>query len=295
MEQASRAELASQGELQLPLAISASELQEDCGTLLRATIAAGGIAAELLKHQPGGELNADTSARGWLRYYQQLHRTHAVLVNHGQVDGSGQGTHGLAIADALSDAGADVPVAVTMSDGSTRFVFPKSYHALRWLDALDLELQVIAREVAALRADGNVRAAGAIASGTLLQSYGVRLWAWIITHRDCDLPFEDDVASPKPPKWTTKLTVEDLLRLFEGHREVNRSRLDLIGRAFPADPSSSSRLPLSGLLGSYANEHNLRMPQVLRRTSLGSIYAQTVAASQSARESREAAKRESGS
>jgi hypothetical protein len=216
-----------------------------------------------------------------------------VLVGHGSA-GSGHSRRDAEIEQVLAAAGADEPVAVQCSDGVLRFVHPKSFHALRWLDALDAEMAVVARQIAVARQTETPQQAVVIASGLLVESMAVRLWAWILTHREPGLPFDDDQASPNPPKWTRTISPEDLLSLCRAHAEANRRRLEIMAKAFPSDPSSPSRLPLSGLLSSFASEHDYPTRQVLRHTTLGAIFAQTVSAAQSAREANERMQRERG-
>lgn len=271
--------------------LTAAELQRECDALLRAVVSEGGDRAKLEAHAPGGAENPARGARGWLRYYQQLHRAHAVLVGHGAAESGGRHV-GARVADVIAAAGAEEPERVTLSDGTVVHVYPKSYHALRWLDALDVELQIAGQQVGAARQRGGVRDPAVIASGALLSSLGVRLWAWILTHPEPGLPFGEDDTNPAPPGWTEQLAPADLLMLLGAHTAVNRERLALIGQLFPTDGPSGTRLPLSGLLGVYANEHDLPMRTVLRHTSLGAVFAQTTVAAQAAREATERAKRE---
>lgn len=271
--------------------LTAADLQRECEALLRAVVSEGGDRAALEQHAPGAIENPAQGARGWLRFYQQLHRAHAVLVGHGAAESGGRGQ--AEIADVIAAAGAEEPESVTLSDGTVRQVYPKSFHALRWLDALDVEMQLAGQQVATARERGGVRDPAVVAAGALLSSLGVRLWAWILSHPEPGVPFKEADTDPTPPEWTERLTPEDLLAVLAAHSKVNRERLAMIGRMFPADGSSGTRLPLSGLLGVYANEHDLPMRSVLRHTSLGAIFAQTTVAAQASREATERAKRDS--
>ena len=186
----------------------------------------------------------------------------------------------------LADALASVPRAITLSGADApRAVYPKSYHALRYCDALDHALQGVSAAAAALEA-ADVAELQALAP--LTESLAVRLWAWIITHPAPDLPF-DDMLSPEPPAWTRVLTPDDLLTLLQAHFEVNRRRIARIAQLFPGDRERESRLALSGFLGTIAQELGHRPFDVLRRWTLGEAFAQAVVASQASREARTAA------
>lgn len=257
-------------------------LRERCQHLRRSLTARGTDASECAAYWPGGAENPTRDRGAWVHCYANLVGMLRVADLHaapGRADG--------AIAAAL----AAEPASVTLSDGTVRTVQPKSYHALRWLDTLDHTVQGWAGLMASLRPDAPEELK-ALALAPLAESLAVRLWAWVITEGLPDapaaLPFDED-AAPAPPAWTSRLTPEDLLTLARAHAEVNGHRLRIIAEAFPSDRTGGSRLPLSGFLGTAAQELGQRPATLLRQWSLGEVFAQAIAAAQAAREARESA------
>lgn len=182
---------------------------------------------------------------------------------------------------ALALAGDGHPLTLSAPDMPTA-VYPKSYHALRFCESLDVALR---RVVASAE---QLEALDVQALAPLAESLAVRLWAWILTHPEPGLPF-DETAAPEPPAWTTRLTPDDLLRLLAAHLEVNRIRITRIAQLFPGEAATESRLSLAGFLGTIAQELGHRPFDVLRRWSLGEAFAQAVVAAQASREARAAA------
>lgn len=180
---------------------------------------------------------------------------------------------------ALAAALVNAPVPVRLSLEGRWAVYPKSYHALRWCDALDGAVRDV---VATLEATPDAELA---AFAHLNESLAVRLWAWILTCREPGLPFDEGTPGD-PPDWTQQLTPEDLVALVQAHLEVNRTRIQLIAQLFPPERAAESRLSLSGFLGTVAQELGHRPSDVLTRWSLGEAFAQAVVASQSAQEAR---------
>jgi hypothetical protein len=185
-----------------------------------------------------------------------------------------------ALDHAVADALAAVPERVRCDDGEERGVHPKSYHALRWLDSLDRQLSLVLAEAA--REVETTADVAVDALSPLAESLCVRLWAWVLTERGPGLPFEDDDA-PEPPDWTQRLTPGDLIRFAEAHVRVNHKRNALIASAFPGE-KGESRLSLAGFLGTVANDLHTRPFDLLRRWSLGELFAQRVTAAHAQRE-----------
>jgi hypothetical protein len=187
-----------------------------------------------------------------------------------------------AVAAALS--GSPVPVqlseAAALASGPTA-VYPKSYHALRYLDALDAAL----REVVALAQ--SLDDAEVHAQALIVETAAVRVWAWILTHPAPGLPFEEVARDVTPPAWTGHLMPDDLVRLLEAHVEVNHARIRWIAQLFPPERERESRLNLGGFLGTVAQELKQRPFEVMRNWSLVEAFAQAATASQAAREARQ--------
>jgi len=108
----------------------------------------------------------------------------------------------------------------------------------------------------------------------------VRLWVWVLTHPGCGVPWDGDDAPLDPPAWTLDLLPEDLLLIDRAHRLVNAERLRIMTAAFPAaeDGGPPSRLALGGFLAGYAHEHGVQPATLVRRWSLGEVFAASIAA-----------------
>lgn len=257
-------------------------LEERCRALRGTLRARGESDADLDALAPGGARNQISDPFGAkLRWYALLEGRLA-FVEWKQDEERRRAEH--ALAAALSNE----PEAVTLSDGQPVAVYPKSYHALAWCDALDRALADAAQKAATL---ADLEVATAV---PLVTSLATRLWAWILTCREPGLPF-DEGAPPEPPEWTLALTPEDLLALLRAHVQVNRERIALVSSLFPPDREAASRLSLSGFLGTVAQELGHRPSDVLRRWSLGEAFAQAVVSAQAAREARQRAEDEAAS
>lgn len=252
---------------------SGATITERC-RVLRGTLHARGLPdAELDALAPGGSLNQTTDPLGAVVVWFGLLRGRWELSEHLQQEKAARAE--AALAAALVNA----PVPVALSIPEKHAVYPKSYHALRWCDALDGAL----RDVVAAAQEAEDVEVQALA--LLSESLAVRLWAWILTSPDPWLPF-DEGAPADPPAWTMQLTPEDLIALVKAHLAVNRSRIQLVASLFPAEQQQESRLSLAGFLGTVAQELGHRPSDVLTRWSLGEVFAQAVTASQAAREAR---------
>jgi len=266
-----------------PAPWTTSDLQRRCRELRRA-LQARLLASEteIADYWPGGSINHEPSSRGkWTYCYANLVR---LMGRAEQRDADG-------LVDAMVAASlANAAQRVVLASGQAMSVLPKSYHALRWLDALDSSLLGVLEKAQSAGED----AADVIRlTVPLLESLAVQLWAWVITTGMGDepaaLPFAEDDA-PTPPEWTRTLAPEDLLVLAQAHLAVNGRRLRVIAEAFPSDTTSQSRLSLSGFLGTMAQELGVRPAELMRRWSLGEVFAQAVTRAQAAREAQAAAK-----
>jgi len=268
---------------------TAADLRRRCGDLRRAVVRARvADEDEVARYWPGGAVNTETHRLGrWVFCYANLIR---LMGRTEQRDADARVD--AAVASALSAE----PMRVTLSNGTAVAVYPKSYHALRWLDSLDRSVRDLVGLAATAQVDTS-DAIKALALAPLVESLAVRLWAWVLTEGSADapaaLPF-DEATTPEPPAWTSMLAPEDLLLLARAHVEVNGRRLRIISDAFPSETSSASRLSLSGFLGTAAQELGQRPATLLREWSLGEVFAQAVTGAQAHREARESAERKAG-
>lgn len=256
------------------------EVTERCRILTDTLRARGEPDTALAACAPGGERNAATDPLGAAITWYSLLRGRLAFLDW-QEEAERERAHA-ALAAALTNA----PIPVECSDGITRAVHPKSYHALAWCDALDRALEDVRGKAQRLE-DLEMRA-----MEPLLQSLAVRVWAWILTHEGPELPFREGDPND-PPEWTEHLTPNDILALLKAHFTVNRERIALVARLFPSEKESESKLSLSGFLATTAQELHQRPSEVLTRWSLGEVFAQAVTAAQAAREGRQRAERES--
>ena len=257
---------------------SAPGLEARCDAL-RASCLARGVAEPLvLAVWPGGSDNAVTDDLGkWVVCYGNLMALFRMAEERHGVDRE-------QLNATLAAALAREPASVRLASGRRIGVYPKSYHALRFLDMLDTSMLDAARMI------HEAEEMGASISYPLVESLATRLWVWILTHEEPGLPF-DEAKAAEPPEWTKSLEAADLITIADAHRHVNGTRCELIARAFPSDPrSAESRLSLAGFLGASAQEMGVPASDLIRRFSLGELFAQSVAAGQAAREARAAAK-----
>lgn len=239
-------------------------------------------AEEIEAYWPGGKVNNEADGHGkWIFCYANMIRL------LGKREPSLElATSGNAMAGALASEAA----IVKFEDGAERPVYPKSFHALRWLDTLDVAVRDVVDAIAEYGQDPEFL--NALAVTPLLESVAVRTWAWVLTTGDSEstaaLPF-DDAQPLDPPAWTKTITGRDILALLKAHVTVNAEQLRIIAAAFPAEPNSESRLSLGGFLGTAAQELGVRPAQLLRRFSLAEVFAMSVASAQASREARERA------
>jgi hypothetical protein len=266
---------------QVELGWSESAIVERCRVLRRTLDARRVPAPELDAMAPGGASNQVTDTFGAAVTWWALLRARWEQEEAKRQDEEQRAEAAVAAALAAEPAPVELDAA-----GAPRYVHPKSYHALRFLDALGNAL----RDVVVAAPDHPDVEVQALAA--LTESLAVRLWAWILTHAGPGLPF-DEGAEVDPPEWTKLLSPADIGRLFEAHWRVNRERVVLIAQLFPPERSVESRLSVAGFLGTVAQELGHRPFSVLRQWSMGEAFAQAVVAAQSAREGREAAERES--
>ncbi len=265
---------------QLEAGWTVDTITERCRVLSGSLRARGVTGPELEAMAPSGARNATTDPLGAAVVWYALLRARFEQEEARRADESRRAEAALSAA-MVAEA---VPVTLSVADAPTA-VYPKSYHALAYCDALDAALQ----EVLALAASTD--SAEVRTLGPLTQSLAVRLWAWILTHPEPGVPF-DEGRPPHPPDWTTALTPDDLLELLRAHLEANRVRTARIAELFPKERPFDSRLTLAGFLGSVAQELGHRPVDVLRRWSQGEVFAQAAAAAQAAREGRAAAEAE---
>lgn len=273
-----------------PAPWSVADLRQRCRTI-RAALGEHGTATdeELRAYWPGGPENPNAGKGAWIfcfaNYVRLLGRTEE---RRGEASSA-------AVDAAIASRSAAAPEPVRLTSGRTAAVYPKSYHALRYLDFLDAGHREAGRLATAAYEQQNAEALKVIQTYPLVDSLAVRLWAWVLTTEGPGLPFKEDAAKLELPEWLGELTTIDVVRIYQAHRKVNHDDIALISETFPGDPMKS-RLPLSGFLNTYAHEAGHRPLEVFKQFSVGEIFADAVSSAQAAREARENAdaKREDG-
>jgi hypothetical protein len=253
-------------------------LKERC-TRLKASLLKSRSATEqeVAAYWPGGAENTETGLGAWVLCYGQLMRF------WGRTDPD---RHSARLDAALARQLGREPVQVRCESGRLLTIHPKSYHALRWLEALDrVTLLTQTSREWALDSD-DAKAAAMLAP--VAESLAVRLWVWALTTDGPGVPFPDTGEAPDPPEWIASLTIHDLLAIAQAHFRVNMEDLAVIAKAFPAEPDAPSRLSLTGFLGVAAEDAGVPASELMRRWTLGELFAQKITAAERAREVREA-------
>lgn len=253
------------------------DLRRRCRVLreqLQAT--AGDLVAprELEDYWPGGARNEQPGRGAWIYCYANLVRlADRMREDHAAVDAD-------EAERARTDAQLDRAEPVRLVSGETVHVHPLGYEELEFLTTLDRTV-VLAQELAATVAlQRSPASEQVLALEPLLRAYSVRLWAWVLTSGNGELPFEATAEDPEPPTWTARMAPEDLLALYTAHRKVNHQRNVLIASLFPASSHAAVRLSLSGFIGAYAHEKGQDAKLFMRRFAVGKLFAQAVSAAQ---------------
>jgi hypothetical protein len=260
-------------------------------TDLKATLVAEGIASEVevAAYWPGGKENTETDAHGrWIYCYANyigfLHRLAPELNERAQAAGEA------ALLEALRGAPVSVELVQRNTDGSpqSRHVYPKSYEALEFLDALD---GAIGRLAAAEDLVQHLHPGEALPlldrvaeARSLLQ----RQCVWAVTSEGARLPFAAFGAPPEPPDWTRDLDVVDILRIQQAFKALHRDRLAALA-ALMGRGGRGRRASWPTLAATAAGKLGVSAQTLLRDWSLESWIAQLQLAAEAEREAHEAA------
>jgi hypothetical protein len=259
--------------------LSLEELRQGCQLLERALVETGeATTAELDGARPGSTDYPALTADGWLRYYGFL------WAKRGAATPLSSPTGEAALAETMMAALAETPEDVVLESGETLAIYPKSPHAFWWLESLDAQLREVARAVTAAAADETPDGDKILAIAPLMKSLALRLFVWILSHPGPELPFDDAGPAPEPPDQFKRLGYSDIFAIFQAHNRVNKTRAEILALAFPSDEKTSARLPFAGFIAAVAAENGIQARVMLRRWSLGAIWAQVTAAGEAARE-----------
>lgn len=268
--------------------LTLGELRQAAEFAERQLVSAGVVTEEMVAlRRPGTPAYPDEGVTTWLLYYNWL--------GIKTPDSSGAPSLSGDAVRALGEAMVNEPRSVKLVSGETVAVYPKGYHALQWLGALDgcyCGIKSVLHELERLDDEGQDVVLRVL--GTLVEGLAVRLWAWVLTHPESDVPFSDVGPAPEPPEWTRTITGADIFALWQAHQYLHQAQMQLISGMFPTDPASPTRLPLHGFLAAEARDRNVRTADFLRRWPLGEIFATSVSAAQLQRETMARAKANAG-
>jgi hypothetical protein len=259
-------------------------------TDLKATLVAESIASdvEVAAYWPGGKENTETDAHGrWVYCYANyigfLHRLAPELNERAQVAGEA------ALLEALRGAPVSVELVGRQEDGSPRTVqvYPKSYEALEFLDALD---GASGRRCAAESLVAEIHPGEALPlldrlaeARTLLH----RQCVWAVTTEGARLPFAAFGAPPDPPDETRDLDAVDILRILQAFKTLHRDRLAALA-ALMGRGARGGRASWATLSATAAGKLGVSAQTLLRDWSLESWIAQLQLAADAERQAHEA-------
>jgi hypothetical protein len=270
-----------------------AELVEHCDLTERALLREKIVIPDVIDAQrPGGADNPDMSPSGWYRFSRWLERTHALGTRSGRAAGSGEARPD--VEAAMSAALAEAPESVQCSDGETRYVYPKALWSLQWLALLNEQATIMLGCTLEARRLEVIEDLSVLHLAPLVRAVPLLLYAWILTHKGPGLPFDDDAPLTDPPEWTKTLDADDFYKIAQAHRRVNGIRLNLISTFLERDGSAGSGGPafsVSGFVGAIAGEMEPNAGRdMMRKVSLGQIFATRVASAAASRESMRRAK-----
>jgi hypothetical protein len=201
---------------------------------------------QLRDYWPGGKENQYTGKGAWIYCFAMY-----AAFNWSAAQRGGEASSA-AVDTAIANRSTASPEPVRLTSGRAAAVYPKSYHALRYLDFLDAGHRKAGQVAAAAYELGSAEALKVMQTYPLVESLAVRLWAWVLTTEGPGLPFKEDAANIELPEWLGELTAIDVVRL-----------------------------------NTYAHEAGHRPLDVFKQFSVGEIFADAVSSAQAAREARE--------
>lgn len=223
---------------------------------------------ELTAYWPGGAENPERGLSGWIECYAQFIR----LVGRLERLESHAATPELdeRLRTVIAEAQRAQPESVTLSDGTTRAVYPKGIWALSYLEAFGY---VSAGALTALLA---VIASGAdveqLVELPLTKTKAIRAWAWVLCTAGASVPWPDGASDLELPQWTAELTPQDLIALDAAHRKIHGERMAIMAHLFPPEPGAKSRLAIGGMLAAYQFDRGLTQ-DAMRLLSVGEVTA----------------------
>lgn len=257
--------------------IRLSDLKARCRALGRDLVGQQiATADEVTAQMPGGQENPLAGLAGWIECYAQLTRF------AGRLEATGSKNDDAQLEAVVRAASTRAPVPLALSCGD-HAVYPKSAHALAFLDALDAVQRPLMRVLVARAQDDALESTELDVLLPMARSLAQRTWAWVLLSSGVGLPF-DDAAPIDPPAWTMELTPEDLLAIYTAHRRLHADAVAIMSAAIPREGGvAQSRLSLSGFLTGYASEHGLPPSQLMRQWSLPEAVAAALASAEAHR------------
>jgi hypothetical protein len=257
---------------------------------LKATLVAESIAsdAEVAAYWPGGSENTESDPHGrWVYCYANyigfLHRLAPELNERAQAAGDA------ALLEALRGAPVTVELVGQHPDGSPKTVqvYPKSYEALEFLDALDAAIGRLAAAedlVTSLHPGEALPLLDRLAEARSLLH---RQCVWVVTAEGPRLPFAAFGAPPDPPDSTRDLDVVDIVRILQAFKTLHRDRLAALS-ALMGRGKGGRRVSWATLASSAAGKLGVSAQTLLRDWSLEGWIAQLQLAADAERDAHEA-------
>lgn len=227
-------------------------------------------AAELAAYWPGGAENRATRGRGaWLYCYASLFR----LMGRSEAAAASGDDQ-----DALLAALAAEPVSVTLSDGSERLCFPKSYLALRWLAHADALLGAMLHSIEQIPYFASDEQEG-LREEAMLGTTELQLaLVWAAVHPGVGLPFDERRRLPPIPDEIRDITPLDIFAIIRTYRTANLQGLSAL--PLLTDGAEGGNRPSFAMwFSSVASESGLAVDVLMRERPLVQLLSQARLAS----------------
>lgn len=252
--------------------LSLQELRNAAELLEREAVALHRVTdAELDGRRPAVDVPAAQLAAAWFAYACWL----------SERKGGATAPTTRSLAQVMHESLVDEPVLVTCARGHVARVHPKSITTLLVLEGIDAGLRALLAQLDAVRGDDvpPELIANAELAFRLIESSSLRHFVWILDHPGPGLPFAlHATEQPEPPAWTEELQASDVEQIWLAHLQVNRRDIEFLAAAFPIERQAQhARLPLSGFLGSKADEDGVKPTVYLNDRTTRSVFAALIA------------------
>jgi hypothetical protein len=254
------------------------QLQETCNTYGKSLLVRGRTTREEINATwPGSEGNPGKGVWSWVRCYGDLRALLSRLSPEEKE--AAESARQQQILDAMSDT----PEALTLSDGRTVNVYPKSDIALIEVDGINRELAHIADHTDVLRLVDSPESIELCLRAYREVSYLRRLISWIITTPGAGLPYPEQAETPVvPEEWDGAATLDYYL-LADAFQRVNVRRLAALHESRAPEKRPSWPVYWS----SVEADSGVPVARLRRDRSLASLLATNATRARAQREAQE--------